>query len=767
MAVDRAKLRAAVPPLDGRIIVDGITRPVEIFRDAWGIPHVRAASAADAFFGQGFAHAQDRLWQMDAARRRAVGRYAEWAGPSAVAADALARRSGVEAASRRDLAAASAETRDMLAAYAAGVNAFAGRGPLPVEYQLLAAGFEPWEPWQSIATMRQRGFLMGSVWFKLWRAAALRTIGPEQVAKLRYDDGGGDLLCIPPGVAAERWVATLADLAPALEAMAALGAADATGGGSNNWALAPARATTGRPILAGDPHRVFEIPSMYAQGHLACPDFDAVGLTVPGVPAFPHFAHNGRVAWCVTHAFMDIYDLFVERFRPGDAGAYLFRGEWRPTVRRTERIAVRGAAAVAVEVVETHHGPVVAGDPAAGAAVALRSVQVAETDRSLDCLLPMLRAGTVDELFRSTREWGLIDHNLVAADTAGRIGHLVRAKVPRRPRVNGWLPVPGWTGLHEWEGMIPWEEMPRVFDPPAGAIVTANNRVVADDHPDYLTTDCHPPYRAARIAERLAAAERWSPAEMAALHMDTASPNARLLRDRIARLAPADPAARALRDRIAGWDGRMDAGSTAAAAYARVRRALTLLLAERSGLAAAAADPLLQVPPPVVPANQLWWTLPTLLRNGDTGLLGGLDWDAALGAALAEVVAEGAAGAWADLHRPRFVHPLSPLFPQWAALLDPPSLPVGGDNDCVLATGMICSAGFAAAYGAVARYVFDVGDWDACGWSVFHGASGHPGSPHYADQNPAWTAGELVPMLYRWPRIAAEAAARTELAPAG
>lgn len=764
MTVDQATIRAAVPPLDGRIILDGISRPVDIFRDAWGIAHIRAETTADAFFGQGFAHAQDRLWQMDAARRRAVGRYAGWAGPAAVAADALARRCGVEAASRRDMAAASAETRDMLTAYAAGVNAFAARGPLPVEYALLGAGFEPWEPWQSIAAMRQRGFLMGSIWFKLWRAAALRTIGPDQVAKLRYDDGGRDLLCIPPDVQADRWIATLADLAPALEAVAALGSQDATGGGSNNWALGPDRTTTGRPILAGDPHRVYEIPSMYAQGHIACPEFDAVGLTVPGVPAFPHFAHNGRVAWCVTHAFMDIYDLFVERFR-GDS--YLFRDEWRPTARRTERIAVRGADAVEIEVVETHHGPVIAGDPASGAAVTLRSVQVAETDRSLDCLLPMLRTGTVDEFFQSTREWGLIDHNLVAGDTSGRIGHLVRAKVPRRPRVNGWLPVPGWTGEHEWQGMIPWEDMPRVFDPPGGAIVTANNRVVADDHPDYLTTDCHPPYRAARIAERLAAGARWSPDEMAAIHMDTASPNARLLRDRIARLAPTEPAARALRDRIAAWDGNMDAASVAAADYVRIRRALTLLLAERSGLAAAKADPLLQVPPPVVPANQLWWTLPTLLRNDDAGLLGGIDWNAAIETALAQVAANRDDTAWGDLHRPRFAHPLSGLFPDLAPLLDPASRPIGGDNDCVLATGLSCSLGPAATYGAVARYVFDVGNWEACRWSVFHGASGHPGSPHYADQNAAWTAGEMVPMLYGWDRIAAEAETRMEIVPAG
>ena len=164
----------------------------EVLRDRWGIPHVRADGVDELFFANGYVHAQDRLWQMDAARRRAVGRYAEWVGPEGAAADALARRLGVEAASRRDFAALSAETRRMLECYAQGVNAAINEFPLPVEYELLGERPQQWEPWQSVAVMRQRGLLMGSIWFKLWRAAALRTIGPEAIGLLRYDDGGNE-----------------------------------------------------------------------------------------------------------------------------------------------------------------------------------------------------------------------------------------------------------------------------------------------------------------------------------------------------------------------------------------------------------------------------------------------------------------------------------------------------------------------------------------------------------------------------------------------
>jgi penicillin amidase len=646
-----------------------------------------------------------------------------------------------------------------------GVNAFLDSGaPLPVEYGLLQATPLRWEAWQPIAVMRRLGLLMGSVWFKLWRAAALPRIGAEQAVKLRYEDGGIDLLCIPPGIEAARWSATLAELAPSITALLQGAEADATGGGSNNWALSAARSATGRPFLAGDPHRLLEIPNMYAQGHLACDAFDAIGLTVPGVPGFPHFAHNGSVAYCVTHAFVDIHDLFIERFN-ADATQTRFRDAWLPVTRRREAVAIRGAAPREVEVVETAHGPIVAGDPASGQAIALRSVQFAETDLSFDCLPRMLRATDVPSLYEATRGWGLIDHNLVAGDTGGRIGHLVRAMVPRRPRSNGWLPVPGWTGEHEWDGWIPFEAMPRQIDPSDGVIVTANNRVVADDGPDYFCTDCHPPNRARRILELLSQPAPDAAAQSAAIHGDTLTVNGLLLRDRVAGLAVTGDAA-TLRDRLAGWDGRMAAGSLAASGYIALRLALTRILAERSGLGALGGDPLLAVAPGIVPLNQLWWTLPALLRADDASFLNGWSWDQALSAALDAAAADPLAGQpWGAAHRPHLAHPLSALFPEAAPMLDPVALPIGGDGDTVFANGLLPSGGARATYGALSRYAFDVGAWENSRWAVFHGASGHPGSPHYADQHQAWAEARMVPMRYGWEGIAASASATQRLVP--
>lgn len=764
MLIDAATLQAALPPVSGHLDIIGLVAPVSVYRDAWGIPHIKAGSDADAYLALGFVHAQDRLFQMELTRRRAVGRAAEWLGAEAVESDILVRRLGMEAACRRDFAALGDDAKTMLVSYVAGVNAFiASEAPLAVEYTLLGAQPEPWEPWHSIAVMRRLGLLMGSVWFKLWRMLALPVVGAKEAMGLRYDDGGRDLLTIPTGAKADRWQADLAQLAPAVTALlAAMGAetgGDETGGGSNNWAVGPAHSATGRPVLAGDPHRVFEIPGMYTQHHLACDSFDMIGLTVPGVPGFPHFGHNANVAYCVTHAFMDIHDLFLERFDAAGTKV-LFRDTWEDARIRTDRVLVRGGEARVFEIVETRHGPVIAGDPKSGAALSLRSVQFAETDLSFDCLPRMARAHSVAELYGGTEGWGLIDHNLVAGDTAGSIGHLVRARLPRRGRESGWLPMPGWTGEHEWQGWIAHADMPCVIDPPAGIIVTANNRVVADDSAEYFTTDCHPPYRAARILERIEALLPFAPAHAASVHGDVLSANGLLLRDRVAAAAvPSDLRESEIHAALLAWDGRMQAGSTGASLYIALRRAMTALLAQRSGLGDAVTHAWAGVAPGISPQGQLWWTLPTKLRQNDTGLLAGWSWEQMIAAGITEVAKQPGPGAWGEVHQPRFTHPLSPMFPAAASLLNPKSLPIGGDTDTVMANGIACAAGPQASYGALSRYVFDVGNWDACEWVVFHGVSGHPGSPHYADQVAPWSACRMVPMLYDWKRIAAEAAA--------
>jgi penicillin amidase len=654
----------------------------------------------------------------------------------------------------------------MLEAYARGVNAFIAQKRWPLEYAILKTSPQRFEPWHCIAIMRQIGFLMGSVWWKLWRAAALPIVGAAQIAKLRFDDGGDDLLCIPPGEKGGRMMAALADLKPGLAALlgenAALAGAEISGG-SNNWALSGERTATGRPILAGDPHRQLEMPGMYYQAHLTCDEFDVIGLTVPGVPGFPHFGHTAHVAWGVTHAFVDIHDLYLERFDT-DGQHYLYQESWLPTVKRDETISVRGNDDIKLTVTETRHGPVVSGDPATGAALTLRSTQFALVDKSFDCLVPMLKATTINAFYEASRGWGLIDHNLVAADTSGHIGHRVRALVPKRPLSNGWLPVPGWSGAHEWQGMVPFEEMPCQIDPPGGTIVTANNRVVSVHDKHHVSVDSMPPHRARRIMTCLARLKEATVDDMPAIHRDLYSIPGTELRERVRALTMTGKAEN-LRRLIIGWDGQMTADSRAAAAYASFRAALTRIVLQRSGLGATADSACLNVSPGVHGQNQLWWTIPQLVRANDRTLLNGATWEELLREALTVAGEAASTDTWGAMHRPILKHQLSPAFPEHAWLLDKPSAVLSGDNDTVMASGYQLSNGFQATSSSLSRYVFDVGGWDNCHWIVFHGTSGHVGSPWYLNQNEAWSKGELVPMLYDWAQIEASASTHQQLKP--
>lgn len=735
--------------------IPALHQPVEVYTDELGIAHARAASVHDAFVAQGYLHARDRLWQMDAVRRQMAGRWSEWVGPSGVAADTLARRLDADGASRRDFDAIGDEARGILTAYAAGVNAYRDEaiasGRLPYEYSLTGGEPEEWLPWHGISAMRQRGYLVGSLWYKLWRASALSVLPPEAVARLRWDDGGDELLILPQGEHAQRWTADLRELGPAIDDLIALADPSYTGGGSNNWCVSGERTASGRPLVAGDPHRKFELPGMYAQQHIACDEFDAIGLTVPGCPGFPHFAHNGKVAWGVTIAFLDLHDLYIERL---DGERYLFRDEWLPLQRRTETIEVRGAQPVTVEVASTGHGPIVVGEPSTGLALSLKSIQFCRPDRSLDCMLPMLRAKTCDELFDATRGWGLVDHNLVAGDTNGTIGYLTRGTIGNRDPINGWLPVPGWTGEHEWDGVVPFERMPRFANPERGFLVTANHRLVAPDAGfPYLQTDCHPPHRAERVQARLGELDSATVDDMAAVHRDSVSRTAPLFIDLARAATPGTDGGRRLRELLLGWDGRAEPDSLAAAAYHDLRWTLAEIVVDRTGLNRTAGSSYATLPPGFAATQQIWWTLPTLVRLDDRSLTGGEQWHDLAGIALDRAAERPDERPWSERHRVAFQHPLAAAFPEAAGILNPTGAPVGGDNETVWACGTITGRDASSTYGSVARYVFDVGDWDQSRWIVLAGSSGDPHSEHYTDQHDRWSRCELLPMTYSWQRI--------------
>lgn len=449
MKLTQADLQAALPTVTGTLQTGGLDGPIDIYRDAYGIPHMQAQSVHDAFVGQGFATAQDRLWHMDADRHRAYGRWAELVGSAGVEADVMMRKFRVGATAKADYEASSPATRAMLDAYAAGVNAFIDTTQnLPVEYRLVEATPARWRPWDAFAVFKMRHILMGIFEGKLWRAELVNTLGPEKTAELMNGYPPGHLVIVPPGAVYDGpLLNALETLQSSLETIAWL--QESPESGSNNWALSGQRTASGKPLLAGDPHRGLDTPNVYYQNHVACPDFDVIGLSFPGVPGFPHFGHNTSVAWCVTHAQADYQDLYVERFHPDDPTRYDFQGEWRQADVQRETIQVKHGEPVTFDLTVTHHGPIISGDPTQGKALAFRYTATAAPFTTLESIRQMLTAADADALDESMRHWVDPCNSFVYTDVHGNIGYLNRGQVPIRSMANAWLPVPGWTGEHE------------------------------------------------------------------------------------------------------------------------------------------------------------------------------------------------------------------------------------------------------------------------------------------------------------------------------
>ena len=761
-------LKSAMPNLTGTLRVNGLEGTVKVYRDEYGIPRIKAKSEIAAFFAQGFVTAQDRLWHMEYDRRRGSGRWAEAVGDQAVAQDIMMRRFRLEASAKADYRVMDPHTKSVFDAYAAGVNAFIESGvrgesgdALPVEYRITGLEPEPWRPWDGLIVYKVRHIFMGVFESKVWRARMVREMGPEAAGRLFPGFEPGHLMILPPGSASPGPLDDgLKELAEGAASLNYLGEMDS---GSNSWVLCGAETATGKPILAGDSHRALDTPSVYYQNQVACPEFDVVGLSFPGVPGFPHFGHNGRVSWSVTHTAADYQDLYVERFEDGDPAKYLYQDQWLDAETHGETIRVRGGSDVQTTVTVTRHGPVIAGDPAQGSGLAFKYTATEKASTWPKILWQMLRAENIRQLVDSMRDWVDPCNNLLFADIHGDMGYFCRGRIPIRPRVNGWLPVPGWTGEHEWEGDIPFEELPVSINPPEGYIATANNRPVGDDYPYYIAIDFTPEFRVKRVTEGLKSLDRPTAEDMAQVHAQKVSIPALAYLAVVKRVEPRDAASAAARDRLLTWNGEMDAGLVQPTIYSAMRDALlkevletnlTEKLAEQAWYPADRGLGSF--------SNRLKAQLVAMIDRDDRSLLPqGDTWPTAVSRALSKAVAtlrdrlgeDMDQWQWGRVHQARPKHNLSAAFPELAELLDPPAIPTSGDGDTPLQGGYSPSAPATVTSLSVARYSYDPSNWENSLWVVPLGSSGHPGSPHYADQSETWRQVKMIPMGYGWDRI--------------
>ncbi|HEV2336684.1 MAG TPA: penicillin acylase family protein, partial [Stellaceae bacterium] len=446
-------LRSSLPQVEGRIVVKGLTAEVTIARDSDGIPLITASDDEDAAFGLGYAHAQDRLFQMELMRRNGAGRLAEIFGPQAVGIDRQMRVLGLYRLAEAEVALLPPPVRRGIEAYAAGVNAFLAthRGALPPEFLLLRFAPEPWRPADTLVWGKQMDLLLaGNYRAELLRARLLRTLSPEDLAVL-YPEYPGDAPTTLAGLARiyrrlplDRFYAALP---PAVGPIYA----------SNNWVVDGAHSMSGKPLLANDPHLCFGAPGFWYLARLKTPGREIAGGTVAGAP-FVVIGHNDRVAWGFTTTGGDVEDLFIEKVDPKDPGRYLLPdGGSEPFASREETIAVKGTAPVSLTIRATRHGPVLsdtlpAGSAEAGYVLSLAATFLSGDDATAQALWGIDRAGDWNGFRTALESWVAPQENIDYGDRAGTIGFIAPGRIPIRKHGNGRLPVPGWTGEYDWTG---------------------------------------------------------------------------------------------------------------------------------------------------------------------------------------------------------------------------------------------------------------------------------------------------------------------------
>jgi penicillin amidase len=628
-------VRASLPQTTGSITLDGLSGPVDVKRDSYGIPQIYASSDADLFMAQGYVQAQDRFYEMDVRRHMTSGRLSEMFGKSQVKDDEFLRTLGWDRVAKKEYdTTLSASTKKYLQAYAKGVNAYLqGKDGKDISLEYAALGFtndykpEKWTPVDSVAWLKAMAWdLRGNMKDEIDRALMTSRLGPQQIADLypdypysrnepivtegEYDEytktfDGGDSSSSTStsgttgstSSSSSSALSQLAGLSNVLDDLPTAVGVNGQGIGSNSWVVAGKNTITGKPLLANDPHLEASLPSVWYQMGLHCRtvsskcQYDVTGYTFAGMPGVV-IGHNQDIAWGMTNSGVDTTDLYLEKLS-GDG--YLYDGTTRPFTSRTETIKVAGSASKKIVVRETNNGPLLsdrndelvkvgkkatvdtaAPDRGDGYAIALRWT-AEDAGTTMDAVFAIDKASDWSEFRSASTKFDVPSQNLVYADTENHIGYTLPGKIPIRGKGDGSLPVPGWDSKYNWTGYIPQAALPYEYDPKRGYIVTANQAVIdKDKYPYTLTTDWGYGTRSQRITDliqsKIDGGGKISTDDMRQMQLDDSSEIAKLLVPKLLKIDEPDPDVRQAQKLLEGWDYTQDADSAAAAYFNSVWR---------------------------------------------------------------------------------------------------------------------------------------------------------------------------------------------------
>ncbi|OWK43794.1 penicillin acylase family protein [Fimbriiglobus ruber] len=796
-ALFRLVLGRRLPRVTGDIRVPGLTAPVTIRRDKWGIPHIDAQSGADAWFGLGFCNGQDRAGQLETLLRIGRGTLAEVVGPEGLGLDRVSRRIGFRRAALAQYDVQNAEVKAVLSAFVAGVNAaFAHGADRPAhEFALLKIQPTPWVAADVLTFLKVMSFLLPSNWdVELARLRILAADGPSAVRDLdpAYPDWLPRTIASfpsssPPADPLEGTGGARASAdATALDRLAAdlalfQSAAPVVGGGSNNWVIGGSRTASGKPLLANDPHLAPTTPPPWYLAHIRTPKWAVAGAAFAGAPGFP-VGHNGTACWGCTAGLTDNTDLFLETLGPDGRTARQSDGTFASCEVVREVIRVKGAADVIEDVVVTPRGPVlspVVESPLEGVkrVVSMRAVWLQPLP--LDGLLTAQHATDFDSFRQAFASWPILPLNMVYADKNGTTGWQLTGQLPVRTAGHGIIPLPADAPGVGWKAdLMPFDQMPFTCDPAEGFLATANNPPVPETPggPFYGRDYCDG-YRAAVIREELAAKEAgWTVADCQALQQNLHSKPWKELRPDVLALDTPDPDARLGLDLLRAWDGWVAANSPAAAVF-------ELFVAEMCVRAARAKAP--KAWRAALGGDQEGTFEYNLFSERRMSHLVGLvrakpsgwfarSWQDEMADALAGVVKHlrttyGPGPVWwqwGDV-RPLVVgHAIFGKHWLLGRVFNLPPIPGAGDSTTVAQAAIRPAAPKTTTHSMPnLRAVFDTADWSNSRFVLCGGQSGNPFSPHHADLFALWQQGDGVPIAWTEEEVAKATVATLRLLP--
>ena len=770
-----------LPRTQGELVLAGAAADIRIERDVHGIPTILATTPLDAYFGLGVVHAQDRLWQMETHRRIGAGRMAEIFGEPAQEADRFLRALGVRRAAAEQWRQLPAASRAVVLAYTKGVNAVIATAlqARPPEFVILGVQPEPWDPVDTLAWAIMMAWDLGGNWTsELLRLRLALQMPVARINELMPPYPGESPLAtadyaalfrslkLDAGDRATAWT-QLPDIAPP---------SGVEGVGSNNWVLAGSRTTTGKPLLANDPHLKLSAPALWYFARLQAPGLKVAGATLPGLPVVV-LGQNEHIAWGFTNTGPDVQDLYIEQLRTGDPTQYRTPEGWAPFETVAEIIKVKGKPDVPFTSRRTRHGPVISD---AGSvpdllgprdrptyALAMRWTALDADSDAVGTALAMQAASSVATFMQATRGLVAPMQNMVVADDAGHIGMVSPGRVPLRKADNdlkGQVPAPGWDARYDWAGWIPADETPRQTDPASGFIASANQRITAPGYPHYLTNDWALPYRQQRIEQMLQAKDKHGIDDLAAMHADVKSLAVPALLPWLLKAQSAHPLAAAAKAQLQGFDGTMAADRAAPLIYwAWQRQMARAVFMDDTGAAlwqrSLATRSFQDALEGVLGRNDAGWcddrstsaVVETCAQQSDAAFTLALD------DLQSRYGADPARWRWGAAHPARSEHrPFSrvPVLARWFEL----RTPVGGDTHTVnvsrvglkpdAATGEL----FLNEHAASLRALYDVGVVGESSQSrVMHstGQSGILFSPLYRSFVEPWRAVQYVPL---WPQ---------------